>query len=146
MNKDLDHLKLLSIFHYVLAGFCVFPLLYGLFYVVIGIFFGAMIASAPNSNDSGPPAVLFGGIFVLIGGIISVIALISGILFIKSGRNLSTQTGYTFCFVIACISCLFMPFGTILGIFTIVVLLRDSVKGIFNGQGVANYNPQNWQQ
>jgi hypothetical protein len=40
-----------------------------------------------------------------------------------------------------------MPFGTILGVFTLIVLLRDSVKMIFNGQGGStNYNPQGWQQ
>lgn len=145
MNKDLDNLKLLSIFHYVLAGLCIFPLLYGLFYVVIGIFFGAMIASSPNSNDNGPPAVLFGGIFVLIGAVIAIIALVIGLLFVKTGRNLSKQQSYTFCFVVSCISCLFVPFGTILGIFTIIVLSKDSVKAIFNGQNFSNYNPQNLQ-
>ena len=146
MNKDLDQLRLLSIFHYVLAGLCIFPLLYGVFYMVIGIFAGAMIASAPNTNDSGPPAVLFGGIFVIIGLFIVIVSLTIGFLIFKSGRNLSKQTGYTFCFVIACISCVFMPFGTILGIFTLIVLSRDTVKAIFNGQNVSNYNPQNWQQ
>lgn len=146
MNKDLDHLKLLSIFHYVLAGLCIFPLLYGVFYMIMGIFFGAMMANAPNSNDA-PPAILFGGIFVFIGAIIAIVSLVFGILLFKSGRNLSNQTSYTFCFVIACVCCAFMPFGTILGVFTIVVLLRDSVKALFNGQNVSNnYNPQGWQQ
>ncbi|HRH46468.1 MAG TPA: hypothetical protein PKY82_32795 [Pyrinomonadaceae bacterium] len=146
MNKDLDQLRLLSIFHYVLAGLCIFPLLYGVFYMVIGIFAGAMIASAPNNKDGGPPAVLFGGIFVFIGLFIVIVSLTIGFLIFKSGRNLSKQTGYTFCFVIACISCVFMPFGTILGIFTIIVLSRDTVKALFNGQNVSNYNPQSWQQ
>lgn len=145
MNKDLDNLRLLSIFHYVLAGLCIFPLLYGIFYMVIGIFAGAMIASDPNIKNASGGAV-FGGIFVFIGLIISMIALTVGILLIKSGRNLSKQTGYTFCFVIACISCVFMPFGTILGIFTLIVLSRDTVKALFNGQNVSNYNPQSWQQ
>jgi hypothetical protein len=27
-----------------------------------------------------------------------------------------------------CAECLFIPFGTILGVFTIIVLLRESVK------------------
>jgi hypothetical protein len=31
----------------------------------------------------------------------------------------------------AAVECLFMPFGTVLGIFTIVVLNRDSVKPLF---------------
>jgi hypothetical protein len=31
----------------------------------------------------------------------------------------------------ACIECLFIPFGTILGVFTIIVLSRESVKTLF---------------
>jgi len=31
----------------------------------------------------------------------------------------------------ACIECLFMPFGTVLGVFTILVLVRESVKQLF---------------
>jgi len=32
---------------------------------------------------------------------------------------------------IACVECLFIRFGTILGVFTIIVLLRESVKALF---------------
>jgi hypothetical protein len=38
---------------------------------------------------------------------------------------------YTICFVMACGECMFMPFGTVLGVFTILVLNRQSVKGLF---------------
>jgi hypothetical protein len=33
--------------------------------------------------------------------------------------------------VVAAVSCLMVPFGTVLGIFTIVILSRDSVKRLF---------------
>ena len=144
-NQDNEHLKILSICHYVLAGLCVFPLLYGLFYVVMGIFFGAAMTQVPQRPGE-PPAALFGGIFIFIGLVISVIALAFGLLIFKAGRNLSNRQSYTFCFVMACIACIFMPFGTVLGIFTIIVLLRDSVKASFNGQNFSQYNntPPNW--
>jgi hypothetical protein len=29
------------------------------------------------------------------------------------------------------VECLFMPFGTVLGVFTIIVLMRESVKQVF---------------
>src|SRR5438128_6559299 len=48
-----------------------------------------------------------------------------------AGRSLSRREGYSFALVIACIECLFIPFGTILGVFTIVVLSRESVKASF---------------
>jgi hypothetical protein len=31
------------------------------------------------------------------------------------------------------VECIFMPFGTVLGAFTLVVLLRESVKQLFTG-------------
>jgi hypothetical protein len=145
MNKDLEHLKILSICHYVLAGLCVFPMIYGLIYMALGIFFGVMMANVPNTKD-GPPPALFSGIFVGIGLVIFIFALTFGLLLFKSGRNLKNNSSYTFCLVIAGISCIFMPLGTILGVFTLVVLLRDSVKQIFNGEVSNNYSPQNWQQ
>lgn len=146
VNQDAEHLRILSICHYVLAGLCVFPLLYGLFYVLMGVFFGVAIANAPNQPPDGPPPALFGGIFVFVGLIISAFALTFGILLLKAGRNLSSHRSYTFCFVIACIACLFMPFGTILGVFTIVVLVRDSVKALFNGQNYQQFGatPPDW--
>jgi len=33
--------------------------------------------------------------------------------------------------VMACVECLLMPFGTVLGVFSIWVLNRQSVKGLF---------------
>jgi hypothetical protein len=145
MNKDLEHLKTLSICHYVLAGLCIIPMIYGLLYMAMGIFVGAMLSNVPNAKD-GPPPALFSGIFIGVGAVIFIVALTFGLLLFKSGRNLKSNTSYTFCLVIAGISCVFMPLGTILGIFTLVVLLRDSVKQIFNGEVSTNYNPQSWQQ
>ena len=48
-----------------------------------------------------------------------------------AGRYLSQQRHYTFCLVMAAVACMFMPFGTVLGVFTIIVLVRESVKELF---------------
>jgi len=50
------------------------------------------------------------------------------VLMIIAGRFLAKRRHHTFCIVVAAIACLFMPFGTILGVFTLVVLMRDSVR------------------
>jgi len=50
---------------------------------------------------------------------------------IIAGRCLAKRKHYMFCLVIAAISCIFMPFGTVLGVFTIIVLMRPSVKELF---------------
>ncbi|MFM6408142.1 MAG: hypothetical protein ACKPGT_27195, partial [Microcystis sp.] len=50
---------------------------------------------------------------------------------IVSGRFLKRRQRYWFSFVMACILCLFTPLGTILGVFTIIVLSRQSVKELY---------------
>jgi hypothetical protein len=36
--------------------------------------------------------------------------------------------------VVACLECLFIPFGTILGVLTLIVLSRESVKTQFSAR------------
>ena len=50
---------------------------------------------------------------------------------IIAGSNLAKRKRYMFCLVIAAISCINTPLGTVLGIFTIIVLMRPSVKELF---------------
>jgi hypothetical protein len=50
---------------------------------------------------------------------------------IVAGRRLASQRSYTFCLVMAALACMFMPFGTVLGVLTIIVLMRPSVKSLF---------------
>ena len=54
---------------------------------------------------------------------------------IMSGPSIACRRHYTFAFVIACIECLFFPFGVVLGVFTIIVLARRSVKELFASVG-----------
>jgi hypothetical protein len=35
----------------------------------------------------------------------------------------------------AAVACVFFPFGTVLGVFSIIVLTRESVKRLFDGSG-----------
>jgi hypothetical protein len=39
-----------------------------------------------------------------------------------------------FAFVVSCVECLFFPFGTILGVFPIIVLSRESAKALFSAE------------
>ena len=148
VNQDAEHLKILSILFYVLSGLTLFPVLFGFIYVVFGVFFGVALSAEPHRAGEPPPAFL-GGFFVIFGLIFVAIFGVLGVLILKAGRNLSKRQGYTFCFVVACLVCLWMPLGTVLGIFTIIVLTRDSVKGLFDGrnryQSYDNQPPHNWQ-
>ena len=52
----------------------------------------------------------------------------SAVLNLLSGLYLRTGKYWTFSIVVAALNCIHMPLGTVLGIFTIMVLLRDSVR------------------
>jgi hypothetical protein len=132
MNQDREHLRLLAIFHYVVAGlaalFSFFPLLYS----TIG---GFMLCAAhhPGPTNQEPPPAIVGWIFVVLGASFFLACLAMAICILMAGRSLARQRRYLFAFVIACLECFFIPpFGTILGVFTIVVLSRESVKALFS--------------
>jgi hypothetical protein len=52
-----------------------------------------------------------------------------------AGYCLHRHKARVFCLVIAGFQCTQMPLGTILGIFTILVLSRDTVQELFAGRG-----------
>jgi hypothetical protein len=131
MNHDKEHLRLLAIFHYVVAGlaalFSFFPLLYT---TVGAIFIFAARHGTPKPGEELPPEFL-GWIFVVLGLLLFLLGVAMAICILTAGRCLSRRKHYTFALVMACIECLFIPFGTILGVFTIIALSRESVKELF---------------
>src|SRR5437868_8304254 len=132
MNQDKGHLRLLAIFHYIAAGlaalFSCFPLLY----TTIGaIFIFVARHGTPKPGEELPPEFL-GWIFVGLGSFLFLLGITMAICILIAGRCLSRRKYYSFTLVMACIECLFIPFGTILGVFTIIVLSRESVRGLFS--------------
>jgi len=123
MNNNEQYLKLLSVFHYVVGGLAAFFSSFFLIHLSIGT---AILAGA---IDDAPKFV---GLLLVM---IALFAIASGwtlaTCIIIAGRNLAMRRHYMFCLVMAAISCIFMPFGTVLGVFTIIVLLRPSVKELF---------------
>jgi hypothetical protein len=56
----------------------------------------------------------------------------NAILTIAAGRFLTQKKHRIFCIVMASIHCLHAPLGTLLGVFTLIVLLRPSVRMLFD--------------
>lgn len=133
MNQDTEHLRLLAIFHYVVAGLAALFSLFPLIYTTVGaIFIFVARHGTPKPGDELPPEFL-GWIFVGIGSFLFLLGIAMAICILIAGRSLALRKCYSFALVIACIECLFVPFGTILGVFTIVALSRESVKALFSG-------------
>jgi ABC-type branched-subunit amino acid transport system permease subunit len=131
MNQDREHLRLLAIFHYVVAGlaglFSFFPLLYT---TVGAIFIFAARHGTAKPGEELPPEFL-GWIFAVVGLLLFFLGIAMAICILLAGICLSRNRHYTFALVMACIECLFIPFGTILGVFTIIALSRESVRTLF---------------
>lgn len=130
-GKDDEHLNLLAVFHYVVAVlgglFACFPLIH------VGV--GVMMLMKPQLMTGGqggtPPPALFGLFFIIIGGMFALFGWAAAVCTFISGRFLAKRRKRMFSFVMAAIMCMFAPFGTVLGIFTIIVLSRESVQRLY---------------
>jgi hypothetical protein len=68
-------------------------------------------------------------------GIVAIVlSSIYGIVVIMAGSTLRKQRGYRFCFFVSILDLLSFP-GLVLGIFTLIVLMRRTVKELFKGHG-----------
>lgn len=128
MSQDEQHLNLLSIFHFVMAAVTFLLASIPILHIAIGY----LILTGPLDGSSPPPAIVgwlfmvFGAVFVLFGWIVAALTAVAGL-------RLKQRRSRIFCMVIAAIQCLNMPLGTILGVFTLIVLSRPSVVALFEG-------------
>ena len=127
---DNEHLRLLSIFHFIMGGLSALFACIPIIYVVLGVLF----LLSPHAFGEGPnqPPPFLGWFFLLMGGFFMCFGWTCAILILLAGRCIARRKRHTYCFVVACLECLWVPFGTCLGVFTILVLNRPSVKALFN--------------
>jgi hypothetical protein len=109
------------------AFFSFFPLLYA---TIGGIFILVSRHGTAKPGEELPPEFL-GWIFAGLGLVLFLLGIAMALCILIAGRGLSVRKGYTFALAMACIECLFVPFGTILGVFTIVALSRESLRALF---------------
>lgn len=163
-----EHLRLLSIFHYVVGGIGYLVSLFPIIHLAIGIFFLAapeeffatpqppeITASSigetpsveiertapdvrppapdarPSAADEVFPTRLFGLMFTIIPAILILCGFVVSTVIVVAGKRLAAHRSHTFCLVVAGIECLFMPFGTVLGVFTILTLLKPEARQLF---------------
>ena len=128
--QDEEHLRVLSICHYVLGGITALFACIPFIHVALGL---AMVLGKLDAGKNPPPEA-FGWIFVIMGGFFILAGWTLAVLLLLGGRNLARRRGRGFCTAVAALSCLFMPLGTILGVFTLVVLNRPTVRRLFDAE------------
>ena len=127
---DQEQLRLLKLGYFIQAGLTAFMSLFGLLYVFLGIFFSSFVPATNNGALQAPPEFI-GHLFALFGGIFTLAGAMFAILQFLTGRSLEQQSRRTLCMIIAALTCIFIPYGTALGICTFVVLGRPSVQRLF---------------
>lgn len=131
-SEDEYHLDLLGTFHWILAGLAAVAGLFPILHVLFG--FIAIVASI--AGDTAEPeargmGILMGALFMMIGTLIIVTFWVIAFCLYLSGTYLKGHKNHTFCLVMSVIMCFSFPLGTTLGAFTIVVLVRPSVRQLF---------------
>ncbi|MFZ2644058.1 MAG: hypothetical protein WA117_23910 [Verrucomicrobiia bacterium] len=127
--KDEEQLKLLSVFHYVVGGlaglFALFPVLH----LIVGLFL--VFAPVKFDDNGGWSPATVGRLIVIGAATITILGCVFAAFVLTAGRFIAKRKHYMFCFVVGAVECVFLPFGTVLGVFTIIVLMRESVKNLF---------------
>ncbi|HAB18310.1 MAG TPA: hypothetical protein DCE44_17950 [Verrucomicrobiales bacterium] len=126
---DQEHLRLLRIGYYISAGTTAFFSLFGLLYVFMGIFIALVEPSGGRANQ--PPPAAVGLIFAAVGGFVTLAGATLATLKFFTARALGNRRASVLCFITAGISCIAIPYGTLLGICTFLVLSRPSVQTLF---------------
>jgi hypothetical protein len=132
-SQDAEHLRLLSLFHTILSVITALFASVFILHIVIGVL-ALRDPAALGPTADGPPPAVFGWMFVVIGSGVVLVGWTLAVSMFLAGRWLKRRERYTFCLVVAAASCLMMPFGTVLGIFTLIELQRPSVKAMFQAR------------
>jgi len=128
---DEEHLRLLTIGHYITGGLCIAFASIFIFHLV---FLSAMAVhpewfSAPG-RPAGPPDGAM-RIFAVVIGVFILAGWTFGGLTLYVGRCIKRRERRTLTVVVACLNTLFIPIGTVLGVFTLIVVTRPSVKKLY---------------
>lgn len=121
---DEEHLRILSICYYVSGGLSAFTGFFFLLYVLVGTVFLAL----PSDADGGGGLLAMGGFMTAFGVMLFVLTEAIAVVKILDGYWLSKRRNRLASLIVAGFTCIGIPWGTLLGVLTFVVLMRDSVR------------------
>ncbi|HEY4156705.1 MAG TPA: hypothetical protein VGM29_01365 [Polyangiaceae bacterium] len=126
LAKDDQDLKVLSILHFVYAGIIAFTGILLVAYLVIA---AALVASTSSAaKPSAGEAAVVGTVFIVIFGSLILLLWVKAALLVYSGLSLRKLERKLLSQIVAVLACINLPFGTALGVYTLVVLSRPSIS------------------
>ena len=131
-DRNEEHLKLLGIGHYVMAGLDLLGCAGGAVYLAMAMFVPAAMEQSgdPKMPESMPETV--GIAMAVIGGGLVLFSVLMACLTAYSGWSLHHHRNKILIYVVSAIHLLSMPIGTILGVLTIIVMQRPDVAARFD--------------
>ena len=132
-----ENLRLISTFHYVVGALHFLCFSFPLIHFFVGL---AFVLNPPHMQGQGNepfPPQLFGLFFMGIGGALVLFGWTLGVVTIMSGRRIAQRRSRTFSIVVAAINCAFMPFGTALGVFTLILLNKTEAQAQYGAGSTA---------
>jgi xanthine/uracil/vitamin C permease (AzgA family) len=128
---DEEHLRLLSIGYWISGATTAFFSLFALMYVAMGFFVEWITVHTPSGSQQAPPRGI--GLFIAVFGLgfFLILIALAGLKF-YAGLCIKRRKARGLCLVVAGVSCLGIPYGTVLGVFSFVVLTRTSVAALFD--------------
>lgn len=124
--QDLEHLRMLSIFHYIVAAITAVFSLLPVIHLAVGI---AMVTGKLEPQDAG--AAMAGWFFIGFASLFIACGLTFAGFIAYAGRCLRQRRRHTLCLIVAGLECMMMPFGTVLGVFTLIALTKPQVRALF---------------
>jgi hypothetical protein len=129
---DDEHLRLLAIGYVVSGVMTALVSMFGLLYAGMGLLIGSVASHAAQAGADGPPPEIVGWVFAVFGGLFFLFAGGLALAKFMTASRLKARRGRMFCQVVAAFTCFGIPWGTLLGVATFIVLSRASVERRFD--------------
>ena len=132
---DEEHLRLLSIFHYIAGAITLFiSLIFLAQFFLFSFIFDEVMNNITDIALVGfyefNPEIF--SLLVYLWIVLFLLFVAFGVAQIISGKFLRAKKHRIFSFIVAIINILFFPYGTILGVATIMVVTRSSVVALYH--------------
>ena len=133
---DDEHLRLLRLAYLVMGWLSIAVSLVPLgILTFFGALFGASFGAVAQQKPEVLPLAFFGCFYFAIFGVVAILSAGKGALDLAAAKAIGERRSTTLIQVAAAVSCVGVPWGTLLGVLTFHVLSRPSVAATFTRPG-----------